>query len=173
MFVLATVGTDHHPFDRFVEWVDAWYGSNPDCELFVQRGTCNRIPKGPSSQWLEADELDAMMKRADVIICHGGPSTIMEARHAGVLPIVIPRDPAFGEHVDQHQMRFAEFMAVKNCVRLARSAQELAEHLAVDPSAEMEPIVVGDPTATLGRISGVIDDLMSQSCRPLLGAKKS
>ena len=28
--VVVSVGTDHHPFDRLVEWVDRWAGEHPD-----------------------------------------------------------------------------------------------------------------------------------------------
>jgi hypothetical protein len=27
--LLVTVGTDHHPFDRLVRWVDGWLASSP------------------------------------------------------------------------------------------------------------------------------------------------
>ena len=51
-------------------------------------------------------ELLELFRRAAVVVSHGGPSTVMDARMATRLPIVVPRDPAHGEHVDHHQMRF-------------------------------------------------------------------
>lgn len=162
MFVLAAVGTDHHPFDRFVEWIDEWQSRNTDCEVFVQRGTTERIPTVPSAEFLDPNELDAMMHRADAIVCHGGPSTIMEARRAGLVPVVIPRDPSKGEHVDDHQLRFTEFMAGKGAILAARTKAELSNHLTSMAQGDVARVVAEKPTATLERISTVIDEVMEQ-----------
>lgn len=167
LFVLAAVGTDHHPFDRFVTWLDTWQQQNADCEVFIQRGTTKLVPQARSAQWLEPKELDSMMHRADAIVCHGGPSTIMEARQAGVVPVVIPRNPQMGEHVDEHQMRFAEFMGAKGVILPARSEAELSRQLARIAMGDAERVVARTPTETLDRISSVIGDLMSQPSRQL------
>lgn len=172
MFVLATVGTDHHPFDRFVEWFDAWHAEHSDVEVFVQYGTCERRPEAPGSQWVEGHELASMMERADAIVCHGGPSTIIEARSNGTMPVVIPRNPALGEHVDEHQMRFAEFMSSHENILLARTQSDVAEFLSQMLGGEVPPPPVSaNQSATLERISSVVDELMAKPCRPLLGVR--
>jgi UDP-N-acetylglucosamine transferase subunit ALG13 len=51
------------------------------------------------------------MSRARIIITHGGPASIMQALAHGTIPIVVPRQAEFGEHVDNHQCRFAEKMS--------------------------------------------------------------
>lgn len=171
-FVLATVGTDHHPFDRFVEWVDAWHAEHADVDVFVQYGTCERQPESPGSQWVEGHELASMMERADAIVCHGGPSTIIEARTNGTVPVVVPRNPALGEHVDEHQMRFADFMADRDNILLARDQAALSNQLNRVLAGEVAPPPVSaNQTATLQQVSSVIDDLMAQPCRPLLGVR--
>ena len=43
----------------------------------------------------------------------------MEARAAGLRPIVVPRRSSLGEHVDDHQRAFADFMAGRDLVTLA------------------------------------------------------
>ncbi len=172
MFVLATVGTDHHPFDRFVEWIDAWHAEHPDVEVFVQYGTCERRPEAPGSQWVEGHELASMMQRADAIVSHGGPSTIIEARSNGTVPVVIPRNPALGEHVDGHQMRFADFMSAQDNILLARTQSDVNELVTRVLAGEVPaPPVSANQSATLQRVSSVIDELMAQPCRPLLGVR--
>ena len=37
-FVFVTVGTDHHPFDRLVQWVDVWAAAHPEIEVVIQYG---------------------------------------------------------------------------------------------------------------------------------------
>lgn len=169
MFVLAAVGTDHHPFDRFVEWIDTWQRNNTECEVFIQRGSTALVPQASSAPYLDPHDLDTMMQRADAIVCHGGPSTIMEARSAGVVPVVVPRDPAKGEHVDEHQLRFTEFMAAKGAILSARTEDEFSAQLDNVVSGKVERVTPGSPTATLDRISAVIDDLMAQPPRSFLG----
>lgn len=171
-FVLATVGTDHHPFDRFVDWIDAWHRDHADVEVFVQYGTCERQPASPGAQWVEGHELDAMMRRADAIVCHGGPSTIIEARSNGTVPVVVPRNPALGEHVDEHQMRFADFMSAQDTILLARDEADLSSHVQRVLAGDVAPPPVSaNQSATLEQVSSVIDELMAQPCRPLFGVR--
>ena len=156
--VVVVVGTDHHPFDRLVGWVDRWAferGLGERC--LVQFGTSARPPHVRAEAYLQRDELQAMFVGARVIVSHGGPSTIVEALRAGRLPIVVPRDPVLGEHVDAHQQRFAAAMATKGAVRVAGDEATLAEwldrELADGPapvSFQLSP--AEDAAATLGRL---------------------
>lgn len=42
--VLVSVGSDHHPFQRLVDWSDAWAIHRPDVHVVVQYGTA-RAPE--------------------------------------------------------------------------------------------------------------------------------
>lgn len=173
MFVLASVGTDHHPFDRFVEWTEAWKSAHPDDKVFTQYGTTTREPSAPAERYVEGHELASMFDQADAVVCHGGPSTIMEARSRGHLPIVIPRNPAFGEHVDEHQMRFARFMADKKSILLAETEEQLFEHLdAVLFHGVRDSSSFPDASNTHARVGALVADLVSRPCRPVFGARK-
>jgi len=102
--VLVAVGTDYHQFDRLVDWVDRWLADVGSCraEVLVQYGTSKGPTVALGSSLLEHRELQSAMERATVVVCHGGPATITEARRHGRLPICVPRDPSRGEHVDNH-----------------------------------------------------------------------
>jgi UDP-N-acetylglucosamine transferase subunit ALG13 len=108
--VVVAVGTDHHPFHRLIDWIDGWAARNRQRSVLVQRGTSRPTSACPSEEMLPHAELLESFATASVVICHGGPSTVMDARASGRFPIVVARDPAFGEHVDDHQMRFAAHM---------------------------------------------------------------
>ena len=43
----------------------------------------------------------------------------------GYRPIVVPRDPDLGEHIDKHQILFSNFMAEKNCIDVANTYSEV------------------------------------------------
>ena len=103
--ILITVGTDEHPFDRLVEAAGALASME---RVIVQSGTSSARPAGCEMHGLVAPSiLSGWLAEARVVICHGGPSTIREAWAAGHRPIVVPRDPARGEHVDDHQRQYA------------------------------------------------------------------
>ena len=123
--VLATVGTDHHRFDRFVALLDDWAARHPDVDVFVQHGSSDapNVPKGV--EYLPYDQLAAAMTTTDAVVCHGGPTTIIEARRLGHLPIVIPRKRALGEHVDNHQVRFAKRMGSLREIVVVDNQREL------------------------------------------------
>jgi UDP-N-acetylglucosamine transferase subunit ALG13 len=124
--VLVSVGTDKHHFDRLLSWVEQWWLRQPvRPRLVVQHGS-SRPPLIPgATPFLAHDQLGAAMAQARVVVTHGGPASITEARRHGHLPIVVARDPAYGEHVDNHQMLFAARMAAGGVIRLCASAREL------------------------------------------------
>jgi UDP-N-acetylglucosamine transferase subunit ALG13 len=134
--VMVTVGTDHHPFDRLVGWVDRWAAANPEHACAVQRGTSSPPTACHSEAYVGYDELRAAMAGAWVVVSHGGPATIMDARAVGRLPVVVPRRSDLGEHVDDHQVRFARWIAKRHQILLVED--EAALHLALD-SAMAEP----------------------------------
>lgn len=121
--VLVTVGTDHHPFDRLVAWIDSWIATKPPglVRCLVQTGTSVPPRRAPYRDYLSPAELEAAMNEAAAVVCHGGPATILMCRGLDKKPIVVPRRADLGEHVDGHQLLFARRMA-------ARGELELAEH---------------------------------------------
>jgi UDP-N-acetylglucosamine transferase subunit ALG13 len=139
--LLVTVGTDHHPFDRLVRWVDAWLAAGPrGLGCLVQTGT-SAPPSGPAAwqAYLEFDALQAAMAEAAAVVCHGGPGTILGARHLGAVPIVVPRQSRLGEHVDDHQVAFARRLAAAGGgIHLAETEAELhrlLDRVAAEPAA--------------------------------------
>jgi UDP-N-acetylglucosamine transferase subunit ALG13 len=128
--VVALAGTDHHPFRRLVEWVDAAAERRPDVRFVVQHGSSTGAPRvAEGRQFLPHDALMALLAQASVAICHGGPGTIMDAREAGHVPLCVPRDPALGEHVDRHQQRFATVVGRAGVVRHVTSVESFHEEL--------------------------------------------
>ena len=126
--VFLTVGTDHHPFDRLVRWVDMW-AADRDVRVVAQFGTAAAPLNVDGAPMLRSDELGRLMARAAAVVCHGGPGTIAAARDAGVIPIVVPRRPDLGEHVDDHQMRFVARLADAGAVHAPATEAELRELL--------------------------------------------
>jgi UDP-N-acetylglucosamine transferase subunit ALG13 len=144
--LLVTVGTDHHPFDRLVRWVDAWLATGrADLRCLMQTGT-SAPPTGPAAweAYLEFGALQGAMREAAVVVCHGGPGTILGARQAGAIPVVVPRQPRLGEHVDDHQIVFSRRLAAAGAVFLAESEaglHDLLDRAVTEPAAFRAPVL--------------------------------
>lgn len=123
--VFAAIGTDHHPFDRMVAWLDRFAEAHPDLSVMVQHGSTRGPSIADGVDFLGYAELLALLGGARVVVCHGGPATVMDARGAGHVPLCLPRDPALGEHVDGHQVRFARHAASEGLVQHVTSYEEL------------------------------------------------
>ena len=108
--IFVTVGTHEQPFNRLIKEVDRLKkeGIITD-EVFIQTGFSTYEPQ--YCDWkniISYPEMEDYMNRADIIITHGGPATFMGAIAKGKKPIVVPRQEKFGEHVNDHQLGFAE-----------------------------------------------------------------
>jgi UDP-N-acetylglucosamine transferase subunit ALG13 len=159
--VLVTVGTDHHPFDRLIGWIDRWHPP-ARVRVVVQYGTAVPPRDADGRAFLTPDDFAALVVAADAVVCSGGPGAIMEARAAGLRPIVVPRRSSLGEHVDDHQRAFADFMAARDLITLAddEPALRLAlDAVAREPRAHRIDRVHGVP-AGVARIAALIDDLL-------------
>ena len=80
-------------------------------------------------QIVATDELQVLLGDARVVICHGGGGSIGDAWAAGLAPIVVPRMPQLGEHVDDHQIHFSAKLAELGRIRLAETRARLADLL--------------------------------------------
>ena len=163
--VLVTVGTDHHPFDRLVEWADAWADRHPDVEVFVQHGTARAPAVADGAPLVPPTELSRRLADATAVVIHGGLSSIMEARAAGFVPLVVARDPARGEHVDSHQQVFTAHQERLGRIRLLRSAEEFQAALdeaVADPTVVRRTDDAGDVTAAVAQVGRLVEDLVAR-----------
>jgi len=119
LLVLAIVGTDHHPFDRMIDWIDDWLATAPgSVRCIVQHGFTRPPRLAEPRPRLTYDEVQELIAEAHAVVCHGGPATIMDCRRAGLTPFVMPRRHALGEHVDNHQVLFTRRIAEAGMIRL-------------------------------------------------------
>jgi hypothetical protein len=80
--VFATVGTDCHPFDRLVTWMDAWAAqAGSRAKVVVQHGSSRAPAVAEAIDFLPHDALREEISSSDVVVSHGGPAT--QSRSAG------------------------------------------------------------------------------------------
>lgn len=106
--IFVTVGTHEQPFDRLVECVDKLVEQGIiKEEVIVQTGFSTYEPK--HCKWKKMFPYQKMVEnveKARIIITHGGPSTFIMPLQIGKVPIVVPRQKKFDEHVNDHQVEF-------------------------------------------------------------------
>jgi UDP-N-acetylglucosamine transferase subunit ALG13 len=167
--VVVLLGTDHHPFDRLVAWADEVARLRPDLRLIVQHGATRAPEYAEGHDYLPHHELLDLIGAASAVACHGGPGTIMDARGAGHVPVCVPRDPALGEHVDGHQMRFAALAARAGVVTTVDRVDKFhaAIHQLVKASAERgaRPVIPPNPAieAARGLLARELDRLVASA----------
>jgi UDP-N-acetylglucosamine transferase subunit ALG13 len=165
--VVVTVGTDHHRFDRLVRWVEHWFAERGGAvRVAAQTGTAAPSQSFPCEPYLSPPDLDEAVSAATAVVSHGGPATIMGIRTRGLLPIVVPRDPAHDEHVDDHQQRFARWLAARGEIVLATTEAELHGRLdaaLADPAAfRLADGGVDVTKITVDRFGALVDELLGR-----------
>ncbi|QWZ08380.1 hypothetical protein KRR39_00385 [Nocardioides panacis] len=160
-----TVGTDHHRFDRLMDWLDEWNSVHPGLvQWTVQHGSSRALAGFPGFTLKPHAELLDDLRQADFVVTQGGPGGIMDSRACGLLPIVVPRLAHLDEAVDDHQVAFARQLASTGRIALAESRSEL--HALLDravSSPEQFSVSDGpsDVTRTVATFQALVDALVN------------
>lgn len=103
--IFITVGTHEQPFNRLIKEINNLLEKEfIKEEVFMQVGyNYDIVPICKHKKILSKSEFDSFMEKARIIITHGGLS-IIESLMINKIPIVVPRQKIFGEHVDDHQV---------------------------------------------------------------------
>ena len=101
LLILVTLGTQLQPFTRLL---DAIENSNIDEEIIVQAGcTKYESKKMKILDFISYEKMEELVKKARIIITHGGTGSIVEPLKKGKVIIGCARLKKYGEHVDDHQ----------------------------------------------------------------------
>ena len=108
--IFVTVGTHEQSFDRLIKKIDELIENKLiNEEVFIQKGyTDYEVKNCKSSKLIDYRTMEKMLRKSRLVKTHGGPATIMQAWQVNKIPIVVPRNPKFDEHVDGHQIAFAK-----------------------------------------------------------------
>ena len=162
MRVFVSVGTDHHPFERLVEWAERWARDHPGDHVVVQHGTTRPPSHGEFAQLYRRDDMRAQLDVADAVVISCGPGGVMDVRAAGRLPIILARRNDLGEHVDDHQQSFARHLSdtgLARCVEDEEGFRRALDDARTHPDRfRVEPDLA--TPAGIARIGELIDDLV-------------
>ena len=107
---VVTVGTLEYPFDRMLRRVAELLP--PDAQVLWQVGPANVADLGIDARpSIPSREMAEAIAAADVVIAHAGTGSALAAFEAGRCPVLVPREHRHGEHVDDHQLQTASYLA--------------------------------------------------------------
>lgn len=111
--IFVTVGTHEQPFDRLLKKIDELKKNGIIQEkVIMQTGFSTYEPKYCEwSKLLPYKDMVQNVADARIVITHGGPASFIMPLQVGKIPIVVPRQKKFEEHVNDHQVEFARNVA--------------------------------------------------------------
>lgn len=130
--ILVTLGTHPKPMDRLVRELDALIERRElTQDVVITAAAYGEQPGRARALGIQPYAvLERMAKAATVMVTHGGPASIALALSYGHVPVVVPRDPEFGEHVDDHQIQFSVWLAGHRDVSVVRNMADLGGAIA-------------------------------------------
>jgi UDP-N-acetylglucosamine transferase subunit ALG13 len=151
----ATVGATL-PFPRLVQAVlDLKRAGGLPGKLVLQYGDQDLpdpgIPDVEIRRTIPFDDLQLLLRDADMVICHGGTGSLVTALRAGCRVVAFPRRFDLGEHYDDHQEEIAQTFADRGLLQAVRDESKLGEAVAAAKAAEPK-LATTDQTAMANRL---------------------
>lgn len=127
--IFLTIGTERHPFDRAVDYiVNTVQKHNIQDEFVFQLGSCVKTPPfGKSHKFIPFTHVVDNIKKAKIVIVHGGVGSVNMCLYYGKKPIVIPRLGSLQEAIDDHQITYSRYMHKNGYVHLAESEEQFEQ----------------------------------------------
>ncbi|HEY2048640.1 MAG TPA: glycosyltransferase [Caulobacteraceae bacterium] len=151
--LLVTVGATL-PFDRMVASVLelARRGDIPE-RIVIQTGLGGLSdPEFECHETLPLDDLLGRLRKADIVVCHGGTGSLITALREGCRVVAMPRLFERGEHYDDHQAEITGAFAARGLIEVAHTTEELSEALA-RARAKTPVMATSDPEALRQRLT--------------------
>lgn len=113
--IFVTVGTHEQSFDRLVKYIDKLKEEGVIQEdVVIQTGFSTYEPK--HCEWhkfLTYNQMKENVIKANIVITHGGPASFFMPLENGKIPIVVPRQYEYNEHVNNHQVEFVNEVSTR------------------------------------------------------------
>ncbi|WP_406814326.1 glycosyltransferase [Mycobacterium sp. M23085] len=134
--IFVIMGMEVHPFDRLARAVDELARTGEMGEdFFVQLGTCRYQPlHARFERFLSFGDVCEQIRRASVAVTHAGAGSALVCIEQGKHPVLVPRRSSCGEHVDEHQLPFAEKLAAAGLATVVNEMRELPAAIAATRS---------------------------------------
>ena len=160
--IFITVGTHEQGMERLLIELDRLIENKViQCEVIAQIGYSDYKPQNYKyKELITYNEMDKMVSKADIVITHGGPGSIFHAIQYNKIPIVVPRNPEFNEHIDDHQILFCKRLESNNKILSVYNIEKL-EDVIVNYDHLSKKCVVGKESSNefISKFTLLVDNL--------------
>ena len=158
--IFVTVGTHEQQFNRWIKEVDLLreIGFIKE-DVFIQTGYSDYEPKYCEwSKFLKYDVMREYINNARIVITHGGPASFMEVLNYSKVPIVVPRQKRYQEHVNDHQLDFAQKVVEKGYqIKIIDDIKDLKDMI----NGEFESLIsVGSTMNFVSKFNQIMNEMM-------------
>ncbi|MBR3250062.1 MAG: hypothetical protein IKF83_05180 [Clostridia bacterium] len=155
--ILVLLGTQNNSFHRLLEEIDNNIkNGNIQDEVIVQAGFTKYNSKNMQIfDMLPKNEFDELIKKADLVITHGGVGSIMSAIKMGKKVIAVPRLKKYEEHVNDHQLEIISTFKKQGLIIGINDVKQLPKALKEAKSIQPKHISKGT-----NKIVQIIDDFI-------------
>ena len=124
--ILVIVGSHPQGFERLINEVDRLAKRKIICDVFMQIGCSEYIPKYVSyKRYLGYKELHELIRKCDFVISHAGAGITMEVLEAKKKLILVPRYKRFFEHSNNHQLDITNALEKEKAVLSVYNIKDL------------------------------------------------
>ena len=158
--ILVLLGTNPYSFKRLVRAVDILARDKQE-NIFIQLGNTNYSPSYCKyKRFLEKEKLLDLIKKAELIITHGGFGSILDCLKEGKRVVAVPRCPEFKESVDR-QVELVKQLESEGRLIGVYDIQKLPEAIKIAKATSFS-------TESPNNISGLIIDFIERTtkCMP-------
>jgi UDP-N-acetylglucosamine transferase subunit ALG13 len=170
--IFVTVGTHEQPFDRLVKGIDRLKETGAvRQDVFIQTGYTSYKPQ--FCEYKEFIRFDEMMKRmteAEIVITHGGTGSIMLVLYHQKIPVVMPRQKKYNEHIDDHQVMFCKLLESKRKIIAAYEVEDLGQ-IINNYFQNVQGLQIAEAGHELNEKAGIFSQRLNDICVRLVDKK--
>ena len=146
ILIFVTAGSHNQGFGRLIKKADE-IAKETEEDFVIQKGHTDYKPANAEFfDFASRDEMQELVKKARIVISHGGAGSIIFALNAGKPLIVVPRLKKYGEHVNDHQIELVRAMEKEGKVKAVYDIEHLGPALeAIDdaiPIKREKPVMI-------------------------------
>lgn len=121
--IFVTIGTQKYDFNRIFDYINNFKTKE---EIIVQKGKSRYKFRDDikAVDFLSYQEMDSVLKKARVVITHGGVGTIYKALSLGKKVITVPRLKLYKEHINDHQLDICKYLEKENLCMMVTTEEE-------------------------------------------------
>ena len=129
--IFVVLGTQHNSFERLLQEIEKLIKNKVIVDkVIVQNGyTKYNSNYMEMYDYISKEKFDELLDESDLVITHGGVSTIVAAIKKGKKVIAVPRLKEYNEHVNNHQKQIIETFSQQELIIGINEVSELEDAL--------------------------------------------